>query len=397
MSLDVKALEEELQRDPNSRRFSELAREYQRVGRLDEALALCEKGLQKHPSQAQGRLILAQIYLGQGRLEDSKGAVEKILMALPDHIAANHLAGDIFSSQGDLPRALRHYQVVDLFDPGRPDIANRIVEIQASSVRAALEGSLKRAEEESAMEEPPHAAQAENNQPDEDATTQEVPVLSRVEEGAELLGGTIRMAQIRPECSEDAPAGLAAEAASPPQERVSPPPSQDEVFSNLLPEAEDDLLGSDLLDVHEQTLLSLPKAPRAALQEVEKSKPACALPRASVPLPAAQRAVARVESAENKGEPSLAATPSFDTMTLAELYAHQGFPEKAVEIYQRVLLQDPDQPDIKRKIQDLKLRISGEAPELPEIHQEDVRRALRQRRVQVLEGWLKRVKEEQHV
>lgn len=89
--------------------------------------------------------------------------------------------------------------------------------------------------------------------------------------------------------------------------------------------------------------------------------------------------------------------PGLNTTTLAELYASQGFPEKAVEIYQRVLLQDPDQPDVQRKVQDLKLRMSGEAPELPEIQQEDVRRALRQRRVSVLEGWLKRVKEEQHV
>ena len=59
-------LEEELKRDPRSRRFFELAREYQRAGRLSEAMGLCEKGLATYPNHWQARLLLAQIYVTKG-------------------------------------------------------------------------------------------------------------------------------------------------------------------------------------------------------------------------------------------------------------------------------------------------------------------------------------------
>lgn len=89
--------------------------------------------------------------------------------------------------------------------------------------------------------------------------------------------------------------------------------------------------------------------------------------------------------------------PGLNTVTLAELYEKQGYPEKAVEIYQRMLLQGPENQAIHRRIRDLMTRMEGEVPEAPAVRQEDVEKAMRQNRILVLKGWLRRVREGQHV
>jgi len=89
--------------------------------------------------------------------------------------------------------------------------------------------------------------------------------------------------------------------------------------------------------------------------------------------------------------------PAFNTVTLAQLYESQGYPEKAVEVYQRVLLKEPDNAEVRERIRALKRRMAGEAPEAPAVQEEDVRKAVRQRRIAVLQDWLTRVREASHV
>ena len=93
-------LEEELKRDPRSRRFFDLAREYQRSGRLAEAMGLCEKGLNSYPNHWQARLLLAQIYVTKGNLEEGRDMVGKVLLAMHDSVPANHLAAEIYWALG---------------------------------------------------------------------------------------------------------------------------------------------------------------------------------------------------------------------------------------------------------------------------------------------------------
>lgn len=89
--------------------------------------------------------------------------------------------------------------------------------------------------------------------------------------------------------------------------------------------------------------------------------------------------------------------PAFNTVTLAQLYESQGYPEKAVEVYQRVLLREPDNAEVRERIRALKRRMAGEAPEAPAVQEEDVRKAVRQKRIAVLQNWLTRVREASHV
>lgn len=137
------------------------------------------------------------------------------------------------------------------------------------------------------------------------------------------------------------------------------------------------------------------ETPRA-MPAQEESLPA----EPAVGLPAAAEAAEWDDVVAEAGStpPESAAVPAgLNTVTLADLYERQGYPEKAIEIYQRILLQDPENRAVHDKIASLMLRMAGEVPEGPPVHQEDVERALRRKRVTVLQDWLRRVREGSHV
>jgi tetratricopeptide (TPR) repeat protein len=374
-------LEAEVQRDPKMRRFYELAREYQRLGRIDEAVVLCEKGLQLNPNQWQARNLLAQIFLAKGRFDEARVQVERVLLALPDNIPANHLAADLYFALGDKARALRHYQVVDLFDPGRANVSERIQELAGEEMVSAvpppdlgeplpsIEGALQAPPAAVSPAEPPaEAAEAPEAEP--------VPA----EAAAPVFG----------EESKADDWGAAGDQDTDLLEVLStePPPPTGEALP--LPAAE------SWADVS-------PEPESSEIDSVPEALPAEDTDRAETLLEAedTQEAPAPHDDSEDlaglsDSTPEVAG-PAFNTVTLAQLYESQGYPEKAVEVYQRILLKEPDNAEVRERIRGLMRRMAGEVPEAPAVHEEDVRKAVRQKRIAVLQNWLTRVREASHV
>ena len=70
---------------------------------------------------------------------------------------------------------------------------------------------------------------------------------------------------------------------------------------------------------------------------------------------------------------------SLPTPTLAELYIQQGMPEKAAEVYEKLLEDDPDNKEIRERLS--ALGREAVAPKSPA-----------RRKIQALQGWLKRIK-----
>jgi competence ComEA-like helix-hairpin-helix protein len=66
---------------------------------------------------------------------------------------------------------------------------------------------------------------------------------------------------------------------------------------------------------------------------------------------------------------------SMETITLAEIYAQQGFYERAIEIFRRILSQDPGNQRIMERINDLKEKLSKQpvtGPSVEEVSNRDV-------------------------
>lgn len=388
-------LEDELKRDPRSRRFFDLAREYQKGGRLAEAMGLCEKGLATYPNHWQARLLLAQLYVTQGNLEAGRDMVGKVLLAMHDSVPANHLAAEIHWALGDRERALKHFQIVDLLEPGRAGVRERLAELllpPAASEPAAVEEApldLQPLDDAPAPPSPSAAAVTPTEAP---LLAQEAPL-----EFEPLAAPPLPLpVEEPPREPEEEPAPEAAGLPEPIPEE--PPPA--EPSAAPWHDSEDHAAELEADTASFATVLE----PAAAGEETGPVE-AADLP-AVVPFPAAPPAfpepalpdevpLSEEELAPPGGEEG--AEAGMNTFTLAELYERQGYPEKAVEIYQRMLLRDPENASIHARIRTLMQRMVGEAPEAPAVHQEDVEKALRQKRVLALRAWLRRVREGRHV
>ena len=425
MPPDLQELENELKKDPKLRRFYELAREYQKRGRLDEAAVWCEKGLTLNPSQWQARILLAQVYLAKGRVPEARAQVEKVLLPLPDNIPANHLAADIYMSLGESEKALRHYQVVELFDPGRAGVKEKIQQLTvAEEVPPPQEAHAEAAEapgyEVQPLEEPAEPAQKVAPAVEEEPaasipgpealveTAEVTPPEAEVLE-VEALEEEPQAAPVEPQPEAEATA-LSLEIPVEEGEEMPIPQQPEEAWDVATDTFEQEILqvpagqpaeesgGFNTAELSRETEESFREFPEPGAAVTEEPQAVKQVPH-EVLLEEAGEAQEGPEEAflEQALAPEVENAPAFSTATLAELYEGQGYPEKAVEVYQRLLLKDPDNVQIRERVSRLMMRMAGEAPEGPAVRPEDVQKAMRQKRVMHLNSWLRRVREARHV
>jgi tetratricopeptide (TPR) repeat protein len=86
--------------------FARVASNLLKKGNLDEAVKICENGLKKYPSYAQAHYVLAGCYLKSNRQNEAKNELERTLRFDPSHLRALRLVAGI-------------YQKSDMKDPYR--------------------------------------------------------------------------------------------------------------------------------------------------------------------------------------------------------------------------------------------------------------------------------------
>ena len=122
----LEELKDKYQKDPASRIFLQLAEEYRKLGRFEEAVQVCVAGLQKHPTYTSARVTLARAYTGAKRYDEAKAEFEKVIAAVPDNLLANRCLGDLYYEEGRSDEARRRYQVVQMLNPGDEEVAARL-------------------------------------------------------------------------------------------------------------------------------------------------------------------------------------------------------------------------------------------------------------------------------
>ncbi|MGD2270744.1 MAG: tetratricopeptide repeat protein, partial [Desulfobacterales bacterium] len=68
---------------PPSFYYQRLGAAYGNVGRYNEAIELCRKGLKRNPRDVTARLVLAAVYIWQDRKEEAQVETSEILRAVP--------------------------------------------------------------------------------------------------------------------------------------------------------------------------------------------------------------------------------------------------------------------------------------------------------------------------
>ena len=99
----IDELKRRVQLDPASIAFAALAEEYRRGGQYEDAIAVCETGLQRHPAYLSARVTLGRSLLELGRFNEAREQLEQVLKAAPENLAAIRALAEIHDRVGEYP------------------------------------------------------------------------------------------------------------------------------------------------------------------------------------------------------------------------------------------------------------------------------------------------------
>jgi tetratricopeptide (TPR) repeat protein len=104
-SVRIEELRRRVELDPASIAFAALAEEYRRGGQFEDAIAICEAGLQRHPAYLSARVTLGRALLETGRFEEARAQLEQVLRAAPENLAAIRGLAELHHRAGDVPES----------------------------------------------------------------------------------------------------------------------------------------------------------------------------------------------------------------------------------------------------------------------------------------------------
>jgi tetratricopeptide (TPR) repeat protein len=93
--------QEILAKESSSLVFAALSEAYRKRNMLDQAIAVCKKGLHHHPGFVSGRVALARAYVDKGETDRAVKELERVILAAPDNLIAQGLLLAIYEEKHD--------------------------------------------------------------------------------------------------------------------------------------------------------------------------------------------------------------------------------------------------------------------------------------------------------
>ncbi|MEA2563324.1 MAG: hypothetical protein QOH06_4828 [Acidobacteriota bacterium] len=110
--------------DPSSRIFLQLAEEYRHQGRMQEALAVLDRGLQEHPGYLSALVAKGRCHLELGEADASRSVLERVVKQDPTQMVANKLLVRAYLETGDPARARERLDLYSLLNDGDSEIGD---------------------------------------------------------------------------------------------------------------------------------------------------------------------------------------------------------------------------------------------------------------------------------
>jgi pentatricopeptide repeat protein len=108
----IESLKEKVAKDPFSRAFLQLAEEYRKTGRFEDAVQVCLDGLARHPTYHTARIALGRTYLEAGNLDAARRALAEVLEMSPENHLAGRLLAEVQRKIGDTQGAAETYRTI---------------------------------------------------------------------------------------------------------------------------------------------------------------------------------------------------------------------------------------------------------------------------------------------
>ena len=405
---EIVKLTERISKDPKSKLFVPLAEEYKKIGDVEMAIHVLSEGLKQNPTYITARSLLGRFLLESGDFVAAQKELEEVVRVMPDNLLARKKLGDIYLRQNKQGEALQQYRAALNLNPVDKAFALQVSELEIKLKKPAVPASseelrtpaadtaavVKEPEEQkapsSAAEKPvaseePKATEAtreaeQNPQTrTEDAKTEQEETTAKsgepaVNEPAGALSAAVLGEAEEPEevvefepLEEEIPAApheVAPVAPAPDTAKETTTGSEhDELTSPLTGLAEgapsaDDIkseAGAFENDVIPLEETGLPVGLSETLSNGAEDK--AAADHADIPSAVdaisgvAEPVVAEKQKAGDEKEAAAEEhADEFTTDTLAELYIAQGFYEKAIDIYQRMVADHPNSSALQNKL-----------------------------------------------
>lgn len=120
--------------DPSSRIFLQLAEEYRHLGRVQDALAVLEKGLKEHPGYLSALVAKGRCHIELGEGEAARVVLERVVKQDATQMVANKLLVRAYLDTGDPVKArerLDLYTLLNDSDPEIEELRRRIRQLEA--------------------------------------------------------------------------------------------------------------------------------------------------------------------------------------------------------------------------------------------------------------------------
>jgi tetratricopeptide (TPR) repeat protein len=305
-----------------------LAEEYLKSGMTHEAVIVLTDGLKIHPNFHTARATLAKVYLEIGQIADARGEFEQVIKADPENLLAHRKLAKLYKDAGLMDKARISCKAVLLSNPKDPEMKlildelDRIEASQRQKTQAQTTVSDESVSVEGLVEQTTHTQPEPKSEP----VVAEISPLP--------IEGRPEPVEVAPASAEAPPAVEAPSA----RVGVAEPKAASVERKETLPSLED-ILG----------------APTAEAPLAAKSPD---VPEAGTPT-----------SKEPSLEQGSVAPPPADEITteaLADLYVKQGFYEKGIAIYRRLLANDPANQVLFKKLDETVdlARLLTEGPQL---------------------------------
>jgi protein involved in temperature-dependent protein secretion len=343
---EIAKLTERISKDPKSKLFVPLAEEYKKAGNLEMSIHVLKEGLKNNPEYVTARSILGRILVEKGDLAGAQKEFEEVTKAIPDNLVAQRKLGDLYVLQNRPADALEHYRIVLSLNPRDEEMAALVSDVEAG--RDVKERLLR-----------PKQPAGEKHPPSDKTSTSAgvtAPLEARpnpfVVKEPEHLG---------------APAMSSAELEEPEEVLVVEPLDvelqEHQVFTTelagqkkeeILPEPEGQVEkkrpAGDFDFLTEQGRETGPAQVQEEPAEITFDTAEQGKDTSSSPAGIEEVTLVEMEPAEKVPSASTEKEDDLTTDTLAELYITQGFFEKAIDIYQRMLADKPDSQELKDKL-----------------------------------------------
>jgi tetratricopeptide (TPR) repeat protein len=371
---EIAKLTERISRDPKSKLFVPLAEEYKKAGDINMAIHVLTEGLKNNPGYVTARSFLGKLLIEKGDLPAAQKEFEEVVRAIPDNLMAQRKLADLYALQDRTTDAAAHYKIALTLNPKDAETAELLAEVEAGrEIKSRLRGT-KPAE---TPEQKPQAA-VKPAAPASAAPSQPTPAAKPSEETQKPVTATApafeeevaeEILVVEPlEPSESPALSVSSEQPSPeaaPSEIEIPDFLSESQAESEPPTQVEDQADEDVFSLNEPFVAlkdsgAEPSQPEEALPDIFAEEPVAAeSTEAPAPSGLFEEEQTRTESLEKAGKEA----DDFTTDTLAELYISQGFFEKAVDIYERMLVDNPNSQGLKDKLANVRAMAAASTAE----------------------------------